>query len=444
MVNKKTIITLLLLIVLALPVSAFAESFTVTTNKDIYTPDEKAIIVGTIPADAPTGYAVLIKVTGPRGDCAVTNILPAADNSFISRPVRLDECGFGEFTVLAFYADQKTNSTFAISSSSQADVGAKLELRVLKNVILQAQDVVNTRVKELVEKGYVLPEEVADKYSEGVSKASLALQAIEFGDAAQAKKHMIFALQDFRKVLNALSDENVARFEQTVEQQTANYGNLDVVGTYRMLLAYYYRLEELAGKNQVDKVGEFGAASLLLSNTKRMIDEGNYENAGRNLERVNAILEEIRANLFDEDEGKNEEKFTSETNSTSQVDEKLARKLTDTAARYEKNALELLNKTGSDTEAGAKVQEALALIASARTSIEAQDLESARDDLSAAYYAINDARKLIENDDGGNTSTSSRGENSDNGSSNDGSKDSDDSGNDNENNKGTGNDKDDQ
>ena len=47
--------------------SAYAESLTVTTNKDIYTNDEKAIIVGAIPADAPAGYAVLIKVTGPRG-----------------------------------------------------------------------------------------------------------------------------------------------------------------------------------------------------------------------------------------------------------------------------------------------------------------------------------------------------------------------------------------
>jgi len=79
--------------------SAYAESLTVTTNKDIYTNDEKAIVVGAIPADAPAGYAVLIKVTGPRGECAVQNILSAADNSFVSRPVRLDECGIGGFTV---------------------------------------------------------------------------------------------------------------------------------------------------------------------------------------------------------------------------------------------------------------------------------------------------------------------------------------------------------
>jgi hypothetical protein len=397
--------------------SAFAESFTVTTNKDIYTPDEKAIIVGVIPEDAPDGYNVLIKVTGPRGDCVIEHTLPAVDNSFRSRPVRLDECGFGEFTVSAFYADQGTNSTFTISNSSQADAGSRLELRTLKNVILQAQDTVNTRVKELIEGGYVLPEEVADKYSEGVSEASLTLQAIEFGDAAEAKKHMIFAIRDFREVLAALSEENAARFEQTAEQKAANDGSSDIIGTYDILQRKYYKLQNVAEKNQVDKEDEFKDAWRLLSKAKLMIDEGKYEGAEQNLRWVNAILEEIRSDLNDR-----EEKIASTTNGTSPEDEKDVRKLTDTAADLEKDALELLNKTDSNSTAAARLQDALSLIASARINIEAQDLESARDDLRVAYQAIDDAKDLIEHEDDedGNTSASKE-------SSNDDSEDSDNS-----------------
>jgi hypothetical protein len=403
------LIAMPLLLILALPISAFAESFTVTTNKDIYTPDEKAIIVGTLPEDAPRGYAVLIKVTGPRGDCAAQNILPAADNSFISRAFRLDGCGFGELTVSAFYADQETNSTFTISNNSQTDAGSKLELRMLKNVILQAQDSINTRVKELIEVGYVLPEQAADKYSEGVSEASLALQAIEFGDAAEAKKYMIFAIRDFREVLKALSDENVARFEQTAEQQAANDDNSGVVGKYRMLREYYYRLEELAQKNQVDRENQFQAAALLLANARQMINEDNFEGAERSLGRVNTLLEAIRAGLFD-----GEEKITPYANTTSQKDEDSARRLTDAADKFEKNALELLNQTGPDSEAQTKVQEALLLIASARASIKVQDLESARDALSEAHKIIEEARDMIENDEDNNTNTptSNSGENS--------------------------------
>jgi hypothetical protein len=405
LVNKKTVIALPLLLILALPLSAYAESLAVTTNKDIYTLDEKAIIVGTISEDAPDGHAIQIKVTGPAGDCVTQHILPAADNSFMSRPIRLDDCGFGEFTVSASYADERTTSTFTISNNSQADAGSRLELRMLKNVLLQAQDAVNIRVKELIENGYVLPERVAGKYSEGVSEASLAFQAIEFGDAAEAKKHMIFALRDFREVLSAFSND-VARFEQTAEQQAAKDDNSGVAGTYRILREYYYRLEDLAQKNQVYSEGPFDAAARLLASARQLIDEGNFEGAERNLERVKSLLEAIRADLLD-DGG---EKFASYANSTSLEDEESARKLTEAADRFEKNALELLNKTGSDAEAHTKVQEALSLIASARMSVAAQNLDLARDTLTAAYWVIEDAKNMIEDSD--DASSSDSGENS--------------------------------
>ncbi|HEX7033563.1 MAG TPA: hypothetical protein VF172_11240, partial [Nitrososphaera sp.] len=181
LIDKKAIVASFFLLLFALPLSAFAQSFTVTTNKDIYTIDEKAIIVGVIPDDAPDGYAVLIKATGTAGDCISQHILPAADNSFMSKPLAIDECGLGQVTVSASYAEERVTSTFIISNSSGVNAGNKLELRTLKNVILQAQEAANARVRELVENNYILPEEVARKYGEGVSSASLALQAIEFG-----------------------------------------------------------------------------------------------------------------------------------------------------------------------------------------------------------------------------------------------------------------------
>jgi flagellin-specific chaperone FliS len=400
LVNKKILIALPLLLILAAPVSALAESFTVTTNKDIYSADEKAIIVGVLPEDAPDGYAVLVKVTGPGGDCASQNILPGADNGFRSRPVSLDECGLGQFTILAFYADLETSSTFAISNSSQADAGSKLELRTLKKIILQALDVVNSRVKELIEAGYVLPEEVADKYSEGVSQASLALEAIEFSDAAEARRHMILAIQDFRAVLRALSEENIASFEQAERED-----NSDVVGLYNKLERTYNRLQNVAEKNQVDKEDKFEHAAKLLSDARQMMEEGNYEGAEHRLGQVNVILEEIRNDLYDDQE--DDERLASDTNATSSEDVEKAEKLIETAARYEEDALELLNETGANPTAATKLQEALSLVASARAHIDAQDLEEAREDLRAVYRAIEDAKDLIEHEGDDNSGESS-------------------------------------
>jgi flagellin-specific chaperone FliS len=195
-----------------------------------------------------------------------------------------------------------------------------------------------------------------------------------------------------------------------------------------MLREYYYRLEELAEKNQVDKESEFKDAALLLSNAKRMIDEGNFEGAGRNLQRVYAQLEAIRAGLVSERESEN---LASHANATSLEDEELARKLSKAADRFERNALELLNQTGSNTQVQAKLQEALSLIVGARASIEAQDLESAKGALSAALDIIGDVKDSIKDDrdDGsGNTSAQNSSEESGDdsrGSSNDNSDDSD-------------------
>ena len=202
---------------------------------------------------------------------------------------------------------------------------------------------------------------------------------------------MIFAFRDLREVLDALSDENVAGFQQSAGQQASSSDKSDIAGKYDGLKEYYFRLEQLAEKNQVDKSG-IEDAGLLLANAKRMIDDGNFEGAGTNLEHVNALLEEIRTSLFDKGVG---EKLSSNTNTTSGVDEELKRKLADTADRFERVALKLLNETGSDTEAEAKVHDAISLLANAKASIDAQDLESAREGLSAAYKAINEARELL-------------------------------------------------
>jgi hypothetical protein len=407
----------LLSLILALPVvfSAYAESFTVTSNKDIYTADENAIIVGAVPMDAPEGYAVLIRVTGPDGsECSLQNLLRAGDNSFVSRPVRLDACGMGQYRVSADYADMNTTSMFTVSNNSRVDANNRVELHLLKNAVLQAQDVVNQKLNELVEAGYPVQEEVAEKYSSGMSETSLTLQAIEFRDAAEAKKHMIFAIRHLREVLDALSSERVI-FDQITEQRAvsdssesdSSAGSLE---KYNRLKAYYHRLEELTEKNGANRESDFKSVVSILASSKEMIDEGEIAGAERNFARVDELLEEIRADLFEsgeeEQQGNNQSAAQNASNSTGGQDNSGLASLAD---RYEQRALDLLNQSRSSAEAEAKIQEALSFIPSARASIEGQNYESARVALSAALNAVNEARKIIdegESDDGGAPSES--------------------------------------
>jgi hypothetical protein len=141
-----------------------------------------------------------------------------------------------------------------------------------------------------------------------------------------------------------------------------------------------------------------------------MIEEGNYEGAEHRLGQVNVILEEIRNDLYDDQE-EDDERLASDTNATSSEDVEKAEKLIEIAARYEEDALKLLNETGANPTAAAKLQEALSLVASARAHIDAKDLEEAREDLRAVYRAIEDAKDLIEHE--GDNSSGSNDEHSD-------------------------------
>ena len=144
---RKSILSTVLAVALLFPIaSAYAESFTVSANKDLFSVGEKAIIVGIIPDTAPEGYAVLLRVTGPDGtECGVQNVLPDSDNSFVSRPFNIVDCGTGQYAVMAYYSTLASNSTFVVSNSSQTSQGNRLELRLLRNVAIQAQEILKIR-----------------------------------------------------------------------------------------------------------------------------------------------------------------------------------------------------------------------------------------------------------------------------------------------------------
>jgi hypothetical protein len=246
---------------------------------------------------------------------------------------------------------------------------------------------------------------------------------------------MILAIQDFREVLAELGAENGTKFELIASD------NSDIDGTYSKLERTYIKLQNVAEKNGVDKEDEFEDAARLLLDAREMMDEDNYDGAEQRLGQVNAILEEIRADLYEEEEV---QKLASDANSTSLADEEDAQRLIDTAIRYQKDARELLNQTGTDAEALAKVQEALSLISNATASVEAQDLDLARDTLRAAYRAIVEAERLIEDEDDSNREDPGRDNSGGESNSGEG---SDNSGKGNEDNEGPGNssdDKDDQ
>lgn len=416
-VNRKSVLSSLLLlsIVLTTPLmSAYGELFTVTANRDIYNSGEKAVIVGVIPENAQEGYAVMLKVNGADGQqCSSQNILPDPDRSFVSKPVKLEDCGIGEYDVFAYYANMSATSTFDVSREAQSEAGNKLELRLLKNVVMQAQETANKKLKEFIGANLTLPEDIADKYTQGVFEASLVLQAIDFGNIAEAKKQLILSIRHLRQVIDELSTERLV-FEQALELQTSvdDKGSSGIEERYENLREYYFRLEDLARKNGFDMRGEFDAAMSLLERSRQMADGGDVDGARRDLDRVSEMLEGLRSQLFKEEKGEDSSK-SSDTNDQNDETNSEARRLTNVADKFEKRAQNLLGET-NNKDVHLKIQEALALIAQARINIDAAAYESARAGLSAAFLALNDAEEMIDGDrDTGSGDSSEAGAESD-------------------------------
>ena len=412
--KSKPILSIMLAMAMLLPLaSAYAESLNVTTNKDLYTTGEKAIVVGVIPNTAEEGYAVLLRISGPDGsDCEVQNILPDSDNSFVSRPVSLGECGIGQYLVTAFYAELSANSTFTVSNSSQTGHGNRLELRLLKNVAIQSQETVNQRLRAFLESNQVLPEDIADEYSLGVFEASLVLQAVDFGDTAEAKKHLIFAVRHFRGVIDSMSADRLI-FEQAIMLDAANDDSGEaLLERYQRIKEFYFRLEELAQKNGIDRENEFGTIVSLLAKSKQMIDEGSLDQANQSLEETNAMLESIRQGLY----GNRDLEGTAE-NSTLKSSDVQAKKLANVADRFEKTAYGILEEHSGE-RVNATVQTVLALISQARLDIQNEDYSSARSHLSDAFSALDQAKEMVKHEpkDGSEGEDSSREQGSENGS----------------------------
>jgi hypothetical protein len=359
----------------------------VTTNKDFYTEREKAIVVGVIPEGAPAGYAVLLRISGPEGvECSVQNVLPDSDSSFVSRPIDFAGCGPGQYSVMAYYAELNANSTFTVSNNTKVESVNKLELRLLKNVAIQAQETVNRKLREYLESSSVLPEELADKYSIGVFEASLVLQAADFGDTAEAKKHLIFAVKHFREVMNSLSSDHIIFGDAISVQASSSPENEGMQVRYERLKEFYFRLEEVAQKNNAKDEDEFGSIVSLLARSKQLIDEGNFSEAGMGLDDVSTRLESIRQELYHVQPGA--------SNSTSDLQ---AEKLSNIADRFEKNAHAILESSAA-TRVNATLQKALQLISQARVDIANGDYGSARSNLSAAYMALDQAKQLADDD----------------------------------------------
>jgi hypothetical protein len=355
--------------------AASAQSFFVTTSKAVYNEGERVVVAGTV-SEAGDRRSVLVKITNGDEECASQNIRPQRDGSFVSRPMSISDCGPGDFSVEAIHGDATASNSFSVGDVE--DVPDTFELRAMRMTVTHAQDVVNARLREVLDANFAIPERAAEACSKGVAETSLTLQAIDRGEEDVAGEHRQKALEQFRQALDMLSpDKLTAVAEDVREEETRVSASREWLGRLQDLFG---RLVDLADKNGLGAATEFGEIDGFLDEAKELIGERRTDSAEESLRSAKDLLEDARKKLVQQAEAGDSD----------------GQALTSAAERLESTARKLRAQADGVPWAVAKVNASFVLINGAKASIANGDYDSAKSSLDSALKALEEAKKIIE------------------------------------------------
>ena len=354
-----------------------AQSLYVTTSKGVYDSGERVVVAGTV-SDAEDRRPVLVKIIRGEDECAKQNVRPLRDGSFFSRPMIISGCGSGsgDFNVTATHAGATASSSFAVEGTQQ--VADSFELRAIKASVTQAQDVVNARMREMLDANLAIPERAAEAYGKGVVEASIALQGVERGDVKAAGEHRTVALAHFREALDLLSPERLSAVTEDIRgEQTRVYATGEWFGRLQDL---FKRLVDLADKNGLGADQEFSQIQGLLAEARQLIGEKKTDSAEESLRSADRLLEGARIKLIQQAEGEDSH----------------VQALSSAADRLESSARTLREDAAGVPRALVKVNASFVLINGARVSIADGDYDSAKGSLDSALKILEQAKRIIE------------------------------------------------
>jgi biotin operon repressor len=363
-------VSLAAFLVAAVLPAVYAQSFSVTTNKDVYGDGERVIVAGTV-ADAEGAPTVLVQIAKNNIQCGEQSVAVERDGSFISRPLKVD-CGTGEYVVTASHLDEAT-STFRIEGQAQDSE----DVQELRETLLAAREKVNERIRELVGAGIPIPEQAVDKYRLGSSEASLAVQSASHGDEQQASEHRDAALAYFDETLELLSPEEVEHLSQAA-QKDGERRAAEATDWLGRLGDIYRRLASLAEKNDV-KDTVFAEIPMLLSDARNSLGAQNLDAVESVLAKIEPMMEHARGRLLQ---------------SAEQAAEKQS--LTAAADRIESRGEKQLEASQDVPEAKTLVELALVLVQQAKSAIDDGNYSHARQLLSSASKALIEANRALQ------------------------------------------------
>ena len=376
--------------------STFADNFAVTTNKNTYSQNERVFIFGITPSDTSQGSSVRVELYGPSGQlCKVVNLVPDSDNTFVSKPLNLSACGTGGFHVNANYLGLNSTSSFEISNKGKQSLGNDPVMKKLKQDLAVEQLLINSRVREYSDSGGNLSSDFVEKYSEGKQESSAAIQAIEFGNATDAKLHGQAAIDIFKKLSDSLQDHPnppmkaaTANQERKVDSQNLS----SITEEMTRLRSYLDQLQKLASANGIDYSQSFNSASNSLAEVSTSLAQNDTSGAKEKLDNVSLILDGIHSDLYSRAQQNNINSTIAHQANNSTADNGLVQ----AADRIESadNALLASNATKTK-DVRSMIEDSLNYVSKARNDLAQGNYEQARKDLANALSLMAHAKSSM-------------------------------------------------
>jgi hypothetical protein len=353
-------------------VGAYAQTVYIATNRGVYDEGERIVVAGKV-SDASDRRPVLVRISSDGDDCARQNVRPLRDGSFVSRPMVISGCGLGEFSVTATHAGITASTSFTVEGKKE--VSDSLELRAIRTTVSEAQNAVNTRMREVLDANLAIPERAADAYGRGAAKASLTLQAIERGNAEASAEHMEVTLAYFEEALDLLSPEKLNTVAEDIREEQTRVSTVSEWSG--RLQDMFRRLVDLADKNGVAAEKEFGKIDKILGDAQQFLNERKTNSAAESLMAADGLIEEARQKLIRQAEGNDLQALSSAT------------------GRLENSANELRQDAAGVPRVLAQVNASFVHINSAKSSIADGDYDSAKASLDLALKKLEEAKKIL-------------------------------------------------
>ena len=380
--------------------SALAEAFQIVTTKKVYLSDDRVIVLGSLPEDAEAKSAVKISISGPGGKlCGTQTVSSFPDDSFLSRPFDISNCGAGAYLATATYSNLAVTYPFSVVSRGQQSQGTGVELQAIKQFLSESRIALGARISQLVQAGVSIPADVAGQYNFALVESSSALQAIEYGNASDAKAHEIKAIAGFRYVADSLPEVPKASAPQqssVLAPQTKldSQDTSNIQDSISRLQVYSDRLQKLAHSNNIDISKTINTVTLSLLSAQTKIASNDTASANKNLERLNEILENIRTSLYEQAQERSINSTLYGTRITN--DDSTLTRLSQAADRIQSADRAILGDNMTNAKIKSLANGSLDLLQKARTDLQKGQYLLARDTLGAALQSMINARNALD------------------------------------------------